>query len=109
MNRKLTFIAMYRALDCLYEETPSELLREYLGNANPYIFKDRDSADPAIGSEFADMWTSLHLPDNISDSEAYDFVRKYLKSRTEFATVFDDISLAEWQDLCNIIMEEKST
>ena len=77
MNRKLTFIAMYRALDCLYEESPNEIMREFLSEADPYIFTDRESADPAIGVEFADMWTNCSLSDDISVSEAYTFVKNF--------------------------------
>ena len=108
MNRKLTFIAMYRALDCLYEESPNEIMREFLSEADPYIFTDRESADPAIGVEFADMWINCSLPDDISVSEAYTFVKNYLHKYTSFATAFDDISFSEWCDLCDIIVEEES-
>lgn len=107
MNRKLTFIAMYRALDCLYEEAPCEEMRDYLSDANPYIFKDRESADPAIGAEFADLWTKLHYPEDVSANEAYAFVKEYLRSSTAFATAFEDISFAEWCDLCDIISDEE--
>lgn len=109
MNKKLTFIAMFRALDCLYEESPNEVMREYLSDANPYIFKDRDPADPAIGVEFSDMWISSGLPDDISANDSYYFVKNYLQAYTDFASIFDDISLSEWCDLCNIVKEEEST
>ncbi len=48
MTRKNIYIAMYRALDCLYDESPNEELGEYLSEANPYLFKDMQSDDPAI-------------------------------------------------------------
>lgn len=108
MNKKLTFIAMFRALDCLYEESPNETMREYLSDANPYIFTDRNSADPAVGAEFANKWISSGLPEDISAIDAYSFVQDYLQSYTPFSAVFDDISLSEWCDLCDIVIEEES-
>ena len=109
MNKKLTFIAMCRALDCLYEESQNETMREFLSDENPYIFTDRESADPAIGAEFADMWISSGLPNEISINDAYSFVKVYLQRYTSFAVVFDDISLSKWCDLCDIVTEEEST
>ncbi len=108
MNKKLTFIAMFRALDCLYEESPNETMREFLSDANPYIFTDRESADPAVGAEFAEMWIRSGLPEDISAIDAYSFVQDYLQSCTPLAAVFDDISLSEWRDLCDIVIEEES-
>lgn len=43
---------MFRALDCLYDEEPADELGEFLGDANPYLFEDHSSADPALEDEF---------------------------------------------------------
>lgn len=109
MNKHTVFIVMFRALDCLYEESPNETMREYLSDANPYIFKDRNSADPAVGAKFANKWIRSGLPEDISAIDAYSFVQDYLQSYTPFSAVYDDISLSEWCDLCEIVIEEEST
>ncbi len=62
------------ALDCLDEESQNETMREFLSDANPCIFADRETADHAIGAEFADMWIGSGLPDDISANDTYYFV-----------------------------------
>ncbi|MCR5781477.1 MAG: hypothetical protein K6G90_01950 [Clostridia bacterium] len=49
-------------------------MREFLSDANPCIFADRETADHAIGAEFADMWIGSGLPDDISANDTYYFV-----------------------------------
>ncbi len=103
MTQKNIYVAMYRALDCLYNESPNEELGEYLSEANPYLFKDRQSADPAIESEFDEF-----VDGDISPFKAYECVSEYLAQETNFSTLFSDISLEERKDLCAIVEEEES-
>jgi len=96
MNKKLVFIAMHRALDCLYDETKREDLGNYLSEANPYIFTDRESADPAICADFCDYLSEKSSQDDFSPEESYLLVRQYLSSKYltyygNFAPIFDDI------------------
>lgn len=51
-NPVVAYIAMYRALYCRQEETKNIELSEYLDFVNPYVFKDRKSADPAYYAEY---------------------------------------------------------
>ena len=91
MNRKYIFIAMFRALDCLYDEKPSKELGEFLSEANPYLFKDRHSADPAVIEEF-NQYVDAHIEemgDTVKD--AYQMVAVYLKDKG-FSNIFSDIS-----------------
>lgn len=113
MTKKLLFIAMYRTLDCLYDETQREDLRNYLSEANPYLFTDRKSADPAVFAAFSHYFDSLYTNDDVSVEEAYSFVRQYLNSEHlsyygNFAQIFDDISLEEWTELCGIVADEET-
>ncbi len=113
MTKKLLFIAMYRALDCLYDETQREDLGNYLSEANPYLFTDRKSADPAVFAAFSHYFDSIYANDEVTVEEAYTFVRKYLNSEHlsyygNFAPIFDDISLEEWKELCDIVADEEA-
>lgn len=113
MTKKLLFIAMYRALDCLYDETPIEDLGNYLSEANPYLFTDRKSADPAVFTAFSQYFDSLYANDDVTVEEGYTFVRKYLNSDHlsyygDFIPIFDDISLEEWTELCDIVTDEET-
>ena len=100
---------MFRALDSLNKESPNEKMREYLSNANFYIFTDRKSAGPASWAEFANMWIISNLLDDISADDAYSFVKNNLQRNTSFAGVFDVISISECRDVCNIVTGEETT
>lgn len=102
MTSKNIFIAMYRALDCLYDEHPFEELGEFLSEANPYLFQDRYAVDPAIQKEFEEF-----VRVDMDTADAYECVKQYLAQRTEFYDTFSDISLEEWIDLCNMIDQEE--
>ncbi len=113
MTKKLLFIAMYRALDCLYDETQREDLGNYLSEANPYLFTDRKSADPAVFDAFSHYFDNLYANDDVTVEEGYSFIRKYLNSENlsyygNFTPIFDDISLEEWTELCSIVADEEA-
>ncbi len=104
MNQTNIYIAMFRALDCLYDETKNEELGEYLSAANPYLFKDRMPADKGIWEDFAKI-----IDSEITSENAYNAVKEYLQTFTNFATLFEDITIEEWQDLCDIVCEENKS
>lgn len=107
MKTKLIFVAMYRALDCLYDEHPSEELRMYLSDANPYIFADRSSADPTVAAEFIDYVKTSYNGDEFDVDFAYDIVKNYLLTKPTLHDSFIKISLGEWKSLCKIIQNEE--
>ncbi len=101
MTKDQIYIAMFRAMDCLYDEAPDEELGKYLSEANPYLFKDRQAADPAIEQEFYEF-----IDKDMDSAEAYNRVKEYLSMKTNFVTIFSDITLEEWKNLCDMIVEE---
>ena len=102
MTAKNIYVAMYRALDCLYDEDPFEELGEFLSEANPYLFQDRHAADPAIQKEFDEF-----VRGDLNMADAYECVKQYLAKKTQFHDTFSDITLEEWTDLCNIVDQEE--
>lgn len=50
-----TFVNMYYALEA-YEGFISDRLREFVSEANPFIWADKGSADPAVYIEFERAW-----------------------------------------------------
>ncbi len=104
MTKGKIYIAMYEALECRYDETKNEELMEYLSEANPYIFKDRNSADPVISEDFSEF-----VKEDTEPEKAYGCVTEYLKNKTKFSEIFSDISLEEWKELCKIVEKEKRT
>lgn len=112
MKYQLIFIALYRALNCLYDEAPNERLRVYLSDANPYIYADRTSADPAVYSDFCEFLDKQFHKEDYPIEESYSIVKSYLESDYlsyygNFVKTFEDISLEEWNDLCGIVIEEE--
>lgn len=102
------YIAMFRVLDCIYDEDPSEELRQYLSNANPYIWEDRNSADPAEYAQFLEFYKSKNAGNLLTTDEAYDIALMYLKTFTKLSTEFTKVTKKEWERLCVIIKEEEN-
>ncbi len=101
MNIKRLYIALYRAILCLNEEEFDSDMENFLSDANPYIFTDRASADPALQDEF-EKNLPPQLDYNNFDS-LYDIVYDYLKTNSSFSERFTQISKDEWKDLCKIV------
>lgn len=92
------FEAMFYALDAAYDENKNLALRSYLANANPFLFANEGSADPAVYETFKQGY-DLALGLDASVEEARMFVREYLKGEGEaLLESFDEIADAEsWE------------
>ena len=77
------FLATFFTLDYAFEEAldPSEGLREYLSDANPFLWKGKGSADPAIWIEFERDYLEHFPSGDAPDSESLAFVRAYLSQQ----------------------------
>ena len=100
----IIYIAIYRALECLEQEqeNENEELSGFLDKANPYVFVDRKSADPAIYDEFQ-LWCGKQTIGN-----TYEMAKEYLSNKTKFGNIFCEISEEEWNDLIEIIEKEET-
>lgn len=108
MNRKFLHIAMYRAMDCLYDEKPSKKLLQFLTEANPYLYKERTTADPAIQADFNNSMEKQNIGSEVDEEIAYFAVKKFLAEQNKnFAKMFEQISLDEWKKLCEIVSTEE--
>ena len=105
MDKRIIFIAIYRALDCLADETGNIELAPFLDKANPYVFEDRKSADPAIYSEY-DNWIESNF-NKVEYDDSYAIAEKYIAEKTEYSQLFADISREEWADLIELIKQEE--
>lgn len=125
MKRKYLHIAMFRAIDCLYDElkNPPEILSKFLADANTYLWADHKTADPAIQADFDRSMDRQHINDEVEAATAYNAVKNFLSEQypkfvewfedgngnnPTFAELFERISLDEWKELCNIVTEEES-
>lgn len=111
MKRKYLFLAMYRAMDCLYDEqeSPSEELLQFVSDANPYMYVERTAVDPAVQEDFDSSMARQNIDAEVDEQTAYYAVKNFLAEQNpQFAELFTEISLAEWQNLCDLIAEEET-
>ena len=110
MNRKYLHIAMFRALDCLYDEQeqPTEELLQFVSDANTYIWQDKSTADPAIQADFNRSMDRQNIGAEIDEESAYHAVKNFLNEQNpEFAELFTEIPLDECKNLCAVVTEEE--
>lgn len=106
MNIKRAFIAMFRAVYQLNVEQPMNEMQDFLADADPYIFKDRQAAVADIQRDFENSGSLRSFDDFGNSDKLYEAVYGYLKECTGFSERFLDISKDEWADLCAMIGSE---
>ena len=102
------FVNMYYALDAAFDEHRSDRLREFVSEANPFLWKDKGSADPALYIEFERAGKREFENDEATAPEARCFVRNYLTTQDEGEYAFasaGDITLVQAFDS---VADEKS-
>ena len=70
------FCMIFFALDSAWDETHDENLGQFLSEANPFLWKDITSADPALFIEFCEQIPQANIP--IEDS--YRIASEYVHS-----------------------------
>lgn len=126
MKRKYLHIAMYRAMDCLFDEQeqPTEVLSRFLDDSNPYIWKNRCTADLAVQADFDRSMDKQNIGAEVDEVTAYNAVKNFLaeqypqfvewfgngnKNTPTFVELFEDISLDEWKKLCALVTAEEES
>ena len=126
MKRKYLHIAMYRAMDSVYDEleNPPEILSTFLSDANTYIFDDHTTADPAIQADFDKSMDKQNIGVEVDEATAYNAVKNFLaeqyfqfvecfgdgnENNLTFAEQFAKISLDEWKALCDIVTAKEES
>ena len=99
---------MYRAMDCLYDEKPTKKLLQFLTDSNPYLYKERTTADPAIQADFNNSMYKQNINSEVDEEISYSAVKNFLADQNKsFAKMFEKISLDEWKKLCEIVSAEE--
>ena len=93
MNKFELFSLIFFYLDTQWEENKDEVLGEYLGDMNPFLFKDIGSADPAVYSDFCKVIT-----EPITVENSLELAKKYIASLNNetVTTAFRTIDPQEW-------------
>lgn len=72
------FMAMYYALEAATDEYPDQGLKTLVQDCDPFVWKDRLSADPAVWVEFSGACSRLRGDDPMTAEEARSFCRDWL-------------------------------
>lgn len=79
-SMRLVYINMYFTLDLAFESDRNDVLRQFLSESNPFLFKDGASADPAVWAEFSSAFRKYFDSDMADDEQSYNFVEEFLAS-----------------------------
>lgn len=77
------FMAMYYALEAATDEYPDQGLKTLAQDCDPFVWKDRLSADPAVWSEFSTAYSELHGGKAVCVEEARAFCRNWLAEQAD--------------------------
>ncbi len=96
------FCMVFYVLDAAYDQDPDEDLRKYLSDANPFLFEDIGSADPATYADFCSV-----VPNTISKEESYTIASQYVEKLqiSALAKAFSSVSEIEWIDGLNSYLD----
>lgn len=93
MNKFELFCMIFYALDASSDNSRSEILINYLSDANPFLFADNGSAVPEIYNYFCDV-----IQENITIENSYDLAVKYIEAlgKKDISEAFYRISKDDW-------------
>lgn len=74
MNKFELFCMIYLALDADWNETENEELGQFLSGANPFLFEEVTSADPAVYEDYCKVIENF----NINIENSYKTAQEYI-------------------------------
>lgn len=98
MNEFELFTMIFYAVDLYYDSNPSDELGAFLGMMSPFTFKEVDSADSAIFSDFCSFINGRKITIDNSLKYAIDYAKtvKYC----DIVVAFNGITTAQWKAAC---------
>lgn len=93
MNRFELYSMIFYVLDAAWDNSQNEELGMFLSAANPFLFADVNSADPAVYDDFCSK-----IPKEISVKDSYNIANDYVASlkKDELTAAFHTVSSDEW-------------
>ena len=104
MTKYELFCMIFLAFDADWDDTQNEELREYLSDANPFLFKGENSADPAVYSDFCKFIDGYDL----TEENSYDVAKKYVISleNDTLTESFNTLEKEQWFDVMPEVLKE---
>lgn len=90
IDARVVYENMFQALNAAWSETHNRALGDYLSDANPWLWSDKGSADPAVWTEFKSAFEMRFPHGCASPEEAHEFVEDYL---AKMSSIYE-----EWTD-----------
>ncbi|MCI5538938.1 MAG: hypothetical protein MR390_09530 [Oscillospiraceae bacterium] len=104
MNKFELFCMIYYVLDAEWDETKNKEIGNYLSGANPFLFSDIGSADPAVYDDFCKK-----ISDPLTIENSYEKALVYIKSlnNSTITSAFLSVNQSEWQKCLNEYLFQK--
>jgi len=95
MNKFELYCMIFYVLDADWDETKDPAVGEYLSGANPFVFSDIGSADPAVFAHFCDV-----IDEEITVENSFSLAGKYIADlkHLSLSKAFQSINKDEWID-----------
>ena len=114
------FIAMYYSLDAAYDDArfAKEGVLSFLTDADPFIWKDRMSADPVVYSEFRSTFEGVFGSGTAEAEPVRSFCGKWLDDQIarhevyagSLREAFDSVATTQkWKDVLEYIQSQDDT
>ena len=94
MNNFELFSLIFLSLDAQWDNNPNEALGDFLSDANPFLWTDICSADPAYYDDFCNF-TDKHI---VELNDSYKIAKVYIEKLgiSEVAEAFMKTDEAQW-------------
>lgn len=95
------FMAMYYALEAATDEFPDQGLKTFVEDSDPFVWKDRLSADPAVWSEFSTAFANAYGENPVSPEQARTFCRSWLSEQAKNHEFYSGPLVAAFDSVAN--------
>lgn len=104
MRKVELFCMMFYALDAQWEENGNRELGDFLSRANPFLFADEGSADPAVYADFC-----RRIPETIPIEKSYEIARGYVQTlgSAAIADAFSEVDEREWLECTRDFLKQE--
>ena len=95
MNQFELFCMVFYVLDAVWDDTKDPVVREYLSDANPFLFADIGSAILSEFTHFCEVVT-----ENITVANSYSLAQKYINNlhNENITKAFYSIDEEDWNE-----------